>query len=222
MKTGILIHGCHLQAEEWENIVWGNPMIGILGRIPRGIQLAIQEKADLVYWGTGASEKDGLKEAEYTFQYAVSHISQLSKLSGLNSNEIDLILHKNSILDTKTQNTKEEIAQALKDCQSRKITRLILVSSPTHIARCLQTAEVLRRQEKLSGVEIFATASDTCYANSNPDDVFILEPPHRGDRPSVPLYKTLQGIKAIRKSYEVAQEFNKDLRNLILKWTKKL
>jgi hypothetical protein len=68
MKTAILIHGCHLQAEEWENIVWRNPRVGILGRIPRGIQLAIQEKADLIFWGTGASEKDGLKEAEDVFR----------------------------------------------------------------------------------------------------------------------------------------------------------
>ena len=30
MKTAVLIHGCHLQAEGWENIIWGNPEKGIL------------------------------------------------------------------------------------------------------------------------------------------------------------------------------------------------
>ena len=142
--TGVLIHGCHLQAKEWENIIWGNPRKGVLGRVPRGIQLAWQESAKLIFWGTAASEKDGLKESQYTFAYAVAHGCELSEFSGYDPYEIESILNNFSFIDTESQHTSQEIEYATKICRKRGITRLILVSSPTHIPRCLSEAEKLR------------------------------------------------------------------------------
>lgn len=222
MKTAILIHGCHLFAKEWENIVWGNPEKGILGRIPKGIELAYREDANLIFWGTGASEKDGAKEAEYTFRYAVSHGSELSYFQGLKSKEIEKILRPWSFIDTETQNTPQEVDRAVEVCKEKRIERLILVSSPTHIARCHQRAMVLKADGKTSGMEIYPMESDTCYADSKPSDVFILEPPHRGDRPEVPLNQTLNGVNAIRKNFELAPGFNTALAGLIEEWKKKL
>merc|ERR1712228_325203 len=37
--TGILVHGCHLAADGWKEIVWGNPP-DELGRIPHAVMLA--------------------------------------------------------------------------------------------------------------------------------------------------------------------------------------
>ncbi len=217
MDTGVLIHGCHLQAKEWENIVWGNPKGGTLGRAPRGIQLAICEKAELIFWGTGASEKDGMKEAQFAFNYAVVHGCELSEFSGYDPYEIESILRGISFIDTATQNTSQEIECAAEVCHERGITRLILVSSPTHIPRCLSEAEKFRWAGKLHGIKIFATASDTCYAGSVPGDVLIVEPPHRGDRPEVPIHLTLrQAMKIGRGSH--ASEFNEALKKFMEPW----
>lgn len=196
MSTAVLIHGCHLYAESWENIIWGKPKNGVFGRASKGLNIAYQEQADLIYWGTGASEKGCLKESWYTFQYAVTHACELEILEGFDVYEIDAILRRKSFIDTEAQSTPEEIANAIALCQRRNISRLILVSSPTHIARCLQEAEKCRAEnwQQFQRLRIFATASDTCFANSTPADVVIIEPPHRTDRPQCPIHKVARNI----------------------------
>ena len=214
MPIGVLIHGCHLQATGWEDIVWGDPEKGILGRIPKALQVAHDRRADLIYWGTGASEKDGLTEAAYTFNYAVQRAGSLPPFKGLDVYQVQSLLQKTAFIDLETQNTKQEIKRCLGVCHARDISTLILVSSPTHIGRCITEAEVLRAAGYAKGINIEATASDTCYANSAPSDVLILEPPHRGDRPDVPFYKTLRRVNRFRKEHGTAEKLNKELNAL--------
>lgn len=221
-KIAILIHGYHLESEEWENIVWGDPQNGKLGRAPRGIQLAVREKADLIFWGGGASEKDNKKESQHIFEYAVKHGSQLPEFAGMDNQEIERKLKDISHIDIEAQDTRQEVGNAEVLCHERGITRIILVSSPTHISRCLLEAEKLRTEGKFHGVEVFATSSDTCYAHTTPSDVFIIEPPHRGDRPKVFLNLTLKGISQIRKNFFLAPGFNDALAKLIDEWRGKL
>lgn len=219
MKIGVLIHGCHLQAKGWEDIIWGNPQEGRLGRVPRALQFLNTDDVGLLYWGTGASEKDGLKESEQTFSFAVTHAVDLPEFEGLDSYEIEAKLREVSFIDTVTQNTKEEISAASALCKERGIQRLILVSSPTHISRCLLTAEKLRAEGKLSSLEIFATASDTCYAGTVPGDVVIVEPPHRGDRPQVPIHKAITRANKLGRE-EKAEEFEQALSKFLDSWDK--
>lgn len=184
MNTMVLIHGCHLQADGWKDIVWGAPDLDVFGRASAGIRLAVREGA-FIYWGTGASAKDGMKESRYTFEFAVNHVNELRGLTDYMTHEVAKDwLERISFIDEVTQNTTEEIARAVEVCLKYNIDRLILLSSPTHIARCLQEAEKLRACGKMSTIEVFATASDVCFAHSSAGDVVIVEPPHRGDLPS--------------------------------------
>ena len=65
-KVAVLIHGCHLQAEEWERIVFGEKELS--GRVTTGIEEAVRKKAVLIFLGTGASQHaNGKKESEQTF-----------------------------------------------------------------------------------------------------------------------------------------------------------
>jgi len=217
MKIGVLIHGCHLQAKGWEDIIWGSPQEGRLGRVPRALQLFNTDDVELLYWGTGASEKDGMKEAEYTFNYAVTHCKELSQFQGSDTYEIEPILKQISHVDTVSINTKEEISAAGALCRERGIQRLVLVSSPTHISRCLLIAEKLQAEGELSGLEIFATASDTCYFGTVPGDVVIVEPPHRGDRPQVPIHKTIARANKLGRG-EKAEEFEQELSKFLDNW----
>lgn len=219
-KVAVLIHGCHLEAEGWENIVWGALEKGKLGRIPRGIAVAITHDAEFIVWGSGASERDGLKESEYTFQYALNRVALLGGY--FSDNDIAQRLKSLSVLDTESQNTKDEIRAMVRVSREKGITKIILVSSPTHISRCLLEAEVVRAEGVVGDIEIFATASDTCYGGTSPRDVFIIEPPHRGDRPKVFLNKTLQDINKIRKNFDIAEPFNEALKVLVEEWKKKI
>jgi len=101
--VGILVHGCHLEATGWNKILF-NDKDGRLGRVPIAIEEAIDKQARLIFWGTGASEKNGVKESEYTFNRALG-----SKLDSLASNvnktpeDLDDYLRRVSYIDKKTQ-----------------------------------------------------------------------------------------------------------------------
>jgi len=213
-STAVLIHGLHLGAKDWQNIFWGDPKKGIFGRGSKGLDIALKCKADLIFWGTGASKKNGKFESQYSFVYAVDNAHDLREGPSFNSffavirNYIRVV----SFTDIESQTTLQEVTRCMVMCQERGIKKLVLVSSPTHIARCLQSAEEVRAKGGFEELQIFATASDTCYADSTPSDVLIVEPPHRGDRAEIPLHKTLRLTMFARKlPGEQAQQFNSDL-----------
>ena len=216
MSTAILIHGCHLGAKGWENIVWGDPQNGVLGRVPRGIQLAFRENAELIFWGTGASERDGTREAMYTFLYAVARTKELLEFSGMSREESESFLRDISFIDTESQTTLQEVERAIGVCLVRKINKLVLVSSPTHV-RGLVEADSFRLENKIKGLEVWRTSSDTCFADSTPKDVLIVEPPHRGDRPEVPIHKTLRRAMRLGRG-ELAEQFNTSLDAFLRGW----
>ncbi len=212
-RTAVLIHGCHVGAREWGRIVLGDAKNGLYGRIPKGLLVADEFAADLVIWGTGASEFEGNKEA-YVMR-SVGHTWADGHRDLVHWKVLDDV--KNHIDDV-SQNTTEEIAAAGHVCHERGITRLILVSSPTHIARCHQEALKLKEAGQLRGIEVMAVASDTCFADSTAGDVVIVEPPHRGDLPNIPVHVTVRKIFALMRVEWVMRGFLADLEDLIVRW----
>lgn len=219
MRTAILIHGRHLGTDAWERIIWGQPQKGIFGNAAKGVRLAMQEHAELIYWGTGSSRKDGTIESQYIFEYAVAHGSELPEFKGQDAAAVMATLKPISYIDLGGQNTAQEVARAVQICLERGIERLIMVSAPTHIARCLGEAQKLRATGVLGDLEIFATGSDVPYANSSPDDVVIIEPPHRGDLPKWQTYRYTRAIFEILKKGDVIfAKFLSDFGELLKKY----
>jgi hypothetical protein len=215
MKTAILIHGCHVDATNWENIMWGDPARGVFGRVPRALQLLNTEHASLLCWGTGASERDGVKEAQYIFDYTVKRVHALPQFNGKAASEVVAYLLDISHIDVESQNTSQEVEAAARACKAAQVERLILVSSPTHISRCLLEAEKLRAVGGLRGIEVFATSSDTCYADSTVADVLIVEPPHRGDRSEVPTSEVLRRVMRRLRDKVNGESFWQELEGLL-------
>lgn len=219
MRTAILIHGRHLGTTDWERIIWGEPQKGIFGNVSKGIRLAMKENAELIYWGTGSSKKDGTIESQYIFEYAVAHAAELPEFKGKDAVAVEAILKPLSFIDLGGQNTAQEVERAARVCLERGIERLILVSAPTHSARCLQEAEKLRARGALGNLEVFATSSDVPYAHSSPDDVVIIEPPHRGD---APMWQTHRYAKAVfeimKQGGDVFSEYLADWGALLKKY----
>lgn len=111
-----------------------------IGRVPTGIAEAIHRGAMRIFWGTGASKnQQGTKESQYTFDQATGpKLDELALGLKITPTELFAYLKEVSILDTSSQNTTEEIHLAAKECVALGIKELYLISSPTHITRCLQ------------------------------------------------------------------------------------
>jgi hypothetical protein len=100
----------------------------------------------------------------------------------------------------------------------RGVEKVILVSSPTHIPRCIRDALAVFQEAEFRGLKenLFATASDTGYLGGRVEDVAIFEPPHRGDRGA---FMTHCLVERIFKIPEIRMdEFLKRLDRLLEKY----
>jgi len=196
-KVGVLVHGLFLQANGWEEIVWGKPPYK-LGSIPKAVEVMLSfglENIACVVFGTGASEKDGLKEAQYTRRdlrnnmrrlegypsitghYEFQSRRGLSLLSGL----ID-----SAIMEVVATVTVTEIANAAKHFAAHGCDVVIQVPiCGSHSPRCVQS--FLRVKETPGNIphgQLWMVAPpDSMFANSTIGEVAIVEPPHRADDP---------------------------------------
>lgn len=222
MNTGVLVHGCNLNIENWRHVAWGDPP-NQMGRMPQGVFIAEQEQAEVIVFGTGASEKafqlgeseragQVLAEAEYSYEYLKTNFEHLARfavfqslpafaaaqsLEAVRTNVLDRI-----VLDLESQNTKQEIINAGEIFAARQIERVILVSSPSHIVRCLRDATAIyQNDERFAGFchNIHAVPSRTCYEGTTAADVVVVEPPHRPDRHVVPTHRRIQRMLTLQK-----------------------
>jgi hypothetical protein len=225
-NTAVLIHGCHVGAKNWHNIVIGD-LPSAVGRATFGLEIAVDVNANLIIWGTGASECKGKKEAQLLFEEAtIKYVGDVLAYLNRNYQKIDSVhelamyVASRSVFDIESQNTKEEIAHAARIALDNDIHIIIQVSSPTHIARCFQESinwKVRNPDEKCIFIPF---ESDTCYANSTADEVVIIEPPHRADRATFRqdrLAKAMLGLRrlsenrandAVRKICQILKEHN--------------
>lgn len=227
-KTAVLIHGLHLQANEWERLVWGDLKNSIIGNIPRGIKLAIENNADLIYFGSGASEKNGKKESEVTLESAKSRLEELASYVDMEEQALQEILDKKSYCDTVAKDTKEEINNFLDLCLEKNITNVIFVpfASQAPIAMRRVLAAVLENPKYFKFKDSFQVIpSDTRYKDVTMNDIVIFTPPHRGDRLANPSHllarKTLDVIQRQSRSQdkEALQRFLSEWENLLNKYS---
>ena len=189
MKTGILVHGCNLGAENWRCIAWGDPP-DAFGRIPLGVLLAYEYDASVIVFGTGASKKQyrfgenaggELLEAEYAREMLKDNFEELKKFT-IFSKDCTIFKNKdtreafitrflnNLVLDVTSKTTKQEIKEAGNVFIKNSVDRVFLVSSPTHIVRCLRDAmSIYRSNNKYASFSgnITAVPSITCYEGTS-------------------------------------------------------
>ncbi|MGI9519900.1 MAG: YdcF family protein, partial [Pirellulaceae bacterium] len=106
------------------------------------------------------------------------------------------------VLDIDSQNTIQEIENAAAIFLEHGIERVVLVSSPSHVVRCLRDAAALFAAQPRFHVfqhRIMAIPSITCYEGSTPGDVVVIEPPHRPDRHVLPTHRRIQRMLELQK-----------------------
>ena len=185
MKVGVWVHGFHLQAKNWKRIAWGEPP-DLLGRATKGVLVALEQKAMLIGFGTGASEIDGIKEAEFTRDYLLEHFFELSRFTvfqGIDLTRARKRVERISRLEMQSQNTKEEAEFAVEMFEECGIEKVFIVSSPVHLPRCLRDyyAALEKRGNKILIRNLYATPSQTYWGKAALSDLVIIEPPHRPD-----------------------------------------
>lgn len=221
MKTGVLVHGCNLHIENWRHVAWGDPPHD-LGRIPHGVLIAHQYNATVIVLGTGASHKPfrfgerkdsdrTLVEAEYGFEYLRKYFHQLSQFEVLRNRIPELAgdqigsfkvgLLDRVVLDLNSRNTEEEILNAGDAFLKAGVERVFLVSSPSHVVRCLRDATATYVDQPRFAAfrhNLFASPSVTCYEGSTASDVVVVEPPHRPDRHVIPTHRRIQRMLTLQ------------------------
>lgn len=187
IRTAVLIHGCHLQAklgeQNWESIVWdyrADGRVTLRGRATMGIKMGLDYKAELLIFSTGASERNGVKEGEFTRNFGLEHYEAVADVVGYSAQEVHATL-AGAELDLESQNTREECERNFRIAASRGIERIILVSSPWHIERCHAEALKVAEAMRISGEFVPAILAVASYG-TGAEKIVILEPSHRGDQ----------------------------------------
>lgn len=183
-RTGVLIHSFHLQAQDWEKIMWGEPPT-LMGRLPKGIKVALEEEAEILFLGCGMySGTNGEMESEFNQQYLLDNFYKLSEFAEFQG--IDLKKAKERIeqilaLDKFSLSTAQEATFVGKSFEDAGIEKVVIVSSRTHAPRCLNEALKFysRPNGKIAVHNVSIQVSDTGWAPN--DDVVVFEPPHRPD-----------------------------------------
>lgn len=222
MTTGVLVHGCNLQAENWRHLAWGSAP-GDMGRIPQGLFAALTMEASVIVFGTGASRKQYnfpgspqtgkmLLEAEYTLAFLESHFDELMAFKAWADvcpasdsyqwNELKDSLRARIVLDTHSNNTVGELRAAGEIFLQHGCQRIVMISSPTHLVRVLRDASKVfqndRRYESFQD-NLLAMPSATSYEGFTAADVVVVEPPHRPDRKTIPTHRRIARMLELQK-----------------------
>lgn len=209
MEIGILVHGRHVEAIGWEKLVWGEPPYK-LGSVPTMVRVVLDKMLGgvdvrAIVFGTGASEKDGLKEAEYTKRFLMENIERLREFSPIANHPCYksaydfryLKDHLSGIIcETKSQNTDEEVVNAAVIFSDYDVDEVVQISCSSHLPRCLVCQCKAREAGKIPPEQPWYAIPDGVTFGGVPvgKSVVILEAPHRGDDPMV---------KAALKPHEV-------------------
>ena len=221
LRTGILVHGCNLHAENWRHLVWGQAP-GMMGRVPQALLSAVLLDAAVVVFGTGASRKryhfpgspdtgKMLLEAEYTKAFLDGHFDELLSFKAWsdycpvdNQADWDSLkrhLSQNIRLDIESDDTRGELERAGEIFLEHDCNRVVLVSSPTHLVRVLRDAACVyrtdRRFERFQD-NLSAMPSATSYEGFDASDVVVVEPPHRPDRHAIPTHRRIARMLSLQ------------------------
>lgn len=214
MSKIVFVHGYHVGAGAWDDVVFGSPDVGRLGRACAGLVVGYRTKSDLVVLGSGASHRDGLSEAALSLSGVKARSECLAELVGVDVAAWDAWVDSHVVLDEASLNTVDEIRYAFDLALLREASAITLVSSPVHLARCLAAGLAVCEEPRYTGLRrgLGVHASDTNFENFDARDVVVVEPPHRADRPWVRfdvLARRMFGVlgsEALAKEYEAKWE----------------
>ena len=221
-RTGVLIHGPHLETEGWKDLVWGTPPDSV-GRLPRGVAVAIEQQADVIMLGSAGSELYGKLESQYTWDFLLANFPVLTQFSLFQEKSVQSVqpqIEKILQLETRSLNTDQDIRFAAEIFKTAEVTNVILVSSPTHLPRCIRDACIVfgedARHSSLAQ-NLYASPSQTSFHGTAASDVAIVEPPHHSNRSDLRKNSTVNRI--LRVSNQDERALLEDLQDILARYS---
>ena len=142
-------------------------------------------------------------------EYLKSHFAELAKFEPLKKHFSDSGVESlrkrifdSLVLDLESHNTVDEIVNAGVCFAELGVEKVVLVSSPSHIVRCLRDATSIYQTDSRFAAfrnRILANPSVTCYEGTSASDVVVVEPPHRPDRHVVPTHRRIHRMMMLQK-----------------------
>ncbi len=188
-KTALHCFGRHVETVGADKIMWGDPP-DRLGQITYCLYLIWRQiiaLPALFTFGTGASEKDDVKEAEYWIRFMWENLDSVRGFTAFKEVDVAQMRLQLGFIEiypeTTSMNTIDEVKAIGELYLARGIAEATFVTCPTHASRCMREVlqawseprfDTLRRGTSVR-------ASDVNYIGYNVGDVSILEPPHRPD-----------------------------------------
>ena len=216
----IVVHGLHQDAPQWLDCMWGNPSKNIYGRASRALRISEKYSSALLFLGGGGIVDGlGVSVAQATRELILQKASEMYDCSFDVGSCPYKTLHDRLLEDVAASNTQEEIENAFEVCRRQSVPKIILVSSPTHIARCLQEALVVKENFGYD-VAIQACPSDVNYVGTSASDVVVIEPPHLPEAPHEPFHLLVRRVIPFMKAREKGHDFADEFEKLILRHEK--
>lgn len=223
MTTIVHILGCHLQAErlngdDWEKIVWGNGTLA--GRLVQGLVTSYQAvqasngEEIFISFGTGASMRNGVKESQFTLNFAFNKFRDLDlRLPGFDV-EIEHLLSE-ALVDDETQNTGEEVRHVFGHATLKYVDEVVFVTSAFHASRAL--GEIVKayrdmypEEGKLRGPRFSIVPS-----RDDPGATLVMEEPHRGDLIQENFAPVLRSVFKFLKHPKLSQSIREGFEEVI-------
>ena len=143
----------------------------------------------------------------------LERLAEFHAFEGVPLDALKALLKRTCVAETTSLNTTEEVREGLRRFEAAGCRRAVLVSSPTHLPRCLACACAVEEAEPmLFGGSVWASPCDTSYKGYSGSDVVVVEPPHRGDRdkhldemPFHQMVKRSYRVQAARRADFLAQ-----------------
>jgi len=216
--SGALVHGRHVQTQNWERLVWGDPKANRLGSLPTLARVILEESKDrpitTIVMGTGASERDGRKEAEVMKGFLLDNFDKLGQFPtfrehiGLQTVAARDILEgrlHHIITETTSQNTDQEVAAAAKVFAEHGVTFVSQITAASHAPRSMLVQSAAREAGAIPADQRWSlVADDMTFGDGPVRDVTVLEPPHRGDDPAIGWQQTYN--QAAKGYFGLSQE----------------
>lgn len=193
----------------WEKLVWGEPEKGLMGTLPKLVQLLFvncpNESVTDILMYTGPSRKNGLNEGEYGKKYLIDHFESLSdfpqlkslldKLSDKQKQATKRFLQEHILTKEQLINSAGEVVNAARHFQTKNVTKVYQIAVASHAPRCIQLQALVRFKHQIPQEQLWYTvAADTTYEGTTPDEVIVAEPPHRGDDPALGIRPSITDI----------------------------
>lgn len=207
ITTGVLLHVYHLDTANWEALVWGDPATDTLGTGTKFLECLLTEPFDQPLTSvifSGPSQRAGRSEGAYTKQFLLERFDRLrefprlrGRLDALTSEERHCFRERleNLVVGEQIANTLAEVRQAARFFAAAGVERVIHIAAATHAPRCLRDEASVRAEGNIPAIQRWhVVASDTCHAGNSPQDVMIIERPHRPDDPQWGMEQSLPDV----------------------------